>query len=1105
MPVVTSPPVEIRSRRRRLTTPLVAASLVTLLSLTGWAPAAIAAEEQEPGVTLRSFQMPPALGDFCTLKSGTTPNVDKLTPTINYVTEGDFGLSDDFLSIVTANLTIATAGDHVFRLTSDDGSKLTIDDALVVDHGGLHGNTSKEGTVSLTAGVHALRVDYFEAGNGQELKLEWRKPGAATFEIVPSSVLSTDANVVRVTAPGTKYCEGASDTAGDGLRLDSVNPNYTLTDLRPAGFEPKVTGLDFNDADELIVITAGSVSSGGWVPNAAPGEVFRLDNVLGETSPEEVVATKIATDLLNPMGVDVIGDEIFVSERDRLTKLTDPDGDGFFDVHTTVAEWPDGGNFHEFAFGLVHDDENFYVNLSVAINNGGASTNPQPAQNRGTSISINRATGAVSFIAGGLRTPNGVALNEAGELFATDNQGGYLPSSKLVQIKQGRFFNHYTNPAGLYDQNPVTAPVLWIPQNEIGNSPSAPVFLTDGPFAGQALIGDVTYGGLQRAFLEKVGGEYQGAIFRHTAGLEAGVNRTIVGPDGSIYVGGIGEGGNWGENNKLRFGLQKLTPVGNTAFDMTSVKITETGFDIEYTEPISDETVETIASAYRVKQWRYVATPDYGGPKIDEEVLVVSGAAVSADHKTVSVAIDGLKPGRVVHIRSPRPFAAESGAELWNTEAWYTANVIPGYVAPADLGWYEGEEAAFVGGAKVDSEHSGYSGSGFAGGLWNTGSAITFTVNADSTGTQPVNLRFSNGPNPFDGTKTVSVYVNGQEVAPWSFPKTGNWKTWATATRDFALTEGSNTIALKYETGDTGNINVDALSIGASVDVCSPVAAEDGYTGLFDGTLASFDKWKMAGAGSFGRVTEDCTLRGAGGMGLLWYTAEEFESYSLKFDWKLVADHNGGVFVGFPNPGTDPFVAVNQGYEIQIDATDAADRTTGAIYTFQGANPDAVAASLLPVGSWNSYEIVVKGQTIKVVLNGTVVNEFTSTDPARDISQGFVGIQNHGAGETVSYRDIRVKELPKTLAVSATVEVRCVAGKALVAVRATNNDTVNADVTITSAYGAKTFAAVKPGGAAFHTFTTRLASLPAGTAAVAATGDGRTAAVDVPWVAKSCG
>ena len=59
----------------------------------------------------------------------------------------------------------------------------------------------------------------------------------------------------------------------------------------------------------------------------------------------------------------------------------------------------------------------------------------------------------------------------------------------------------------------------------------------------------------------------------------------------------------------------------------------------------------------------------------------------------------------------------------------------------------------------------------------------------------------------------------------------------------------------------------------------------------------------MAGPGSFGRQ-EDCSMRGVGGSGLNWFTAQEFGSYSLKLDWKLVKDDNSGIFVGFPNPAT---------------------------------------------------------------------------------------------------------------------------------------------------------------------------------------------------------
>ena len=996
---------------------LVALTGIALLGGTLTAvPAAFAAPvdpaqlpPQEPGVTMRTYQLGSGIPQLCELRDGQTPNVDRLVPTIDLTSDEDFGAQDNFVTHALANLTVPTTGDYTFRLTSDDGSRLSIGGDLVVDNDGLHGEEAVEGTVTLEAGVHELKAEMFEATNGQRLLLEWRAPGATAFTVVPSSALSTEAGVVRVTAPGFKYCETGRDTAGDGLRLDAVNPGYDLVDLRPEGFEPMVSAMTFL-GDDLVVVTSGAVSPAGPPEDPTPGEVFLLEGVTDADGPEDVTATKIATGLLNPMGVDVVDGNLWVSERDGLTELTpDADGDGMLE-NRRHADWPYGGTFHEFAFGLLHDEENFYVSLSVAIDNGGATTNPQPADGRGTTYAVDRETGEISAVAGGLRTPNGMGWGPDDELFVMDNQGAWLPASKMVQVEQDRFFNHYTNPAGAFEDQPVTPPVLWLPQNEIANSPSNPVLLEEGPFADQMLFGDVTYGGLQRAYLDEVEGQKQGVAFRHTAGLEAGVNRTLVGPDGSLYVGGIGEAGNWSESGKLRYGLQKLVPNGESVFDMTSVEITEAGFDVTYTEPLSDATVAGIADAYELQQWRYVPTQQYGGPKVDETTLPVTAATVSEDRRTVSLAVDGREPGHVVHLRSPRSFTAEDGEELWSTEAWYTANVVPGYVAPPDLGWYEAEEAVLRGGAAVDSEHNGYSGTGFAGGFWNVGASVTFTATVDEAGVQPVHLRYANGPNPAPGTKEVSVLVNGTEVDPWALPSTGPWNRWAFATRDLDLRAGANEITVRYDADDDGNVNLDLLSVGEQ-DVCAPVA-EEGWTGLFDGTLASFSEWNMAGPGSFGRQA-DCSIRGSGGLGLLWHP-EQQENYALHLDWKLTKDDNGGVFVGFPDPGNDPWVGVNQGYEIQIDATDADDRTTGAIYTFQGADLAAVAEALEPVGQWNSYEIQVSGDTIKVFLNDVLVNDFTSTDPARDIERGFLGVQNHGAGEFVYYRDIRVKQLEET-------------------------------------------------------------------------------------------
>jgi uncharacterized protein YegP (UPF0339 family) len=797
-------------------------------------PAQAAVPPQEPGVTLRVFDVQVELDRLCTLKSGQTPNIDKLMPNIDWTGDA-FGIQDFFVSEATGNVNITTAGSYTFRLTSDDGSRMSLDNTVLINNDGLHGATAVEGTVSLTTGYHGFKIEHFDRAGGQQVTLEWRPPGASAFAVVPNSVLSTDSGVVRVTAPGRKECIGGNDSPGDGLQLNAVHPDLTLTNLRPNGFQPQVTGMDWLPDGRLAITTWGG-------SNNTAGEVYLLSNVTGTTNSSRVTTQRIASGLKEPMGIKYVDGKLYVSQKTGLTELNDTNGDWVTDNYRTVATWPFGGNFHEFAFGLLYQDGSFYINLSVAIDEGGNTTNPQPSANRGSTIKVNKATGAVSYIAGGLRTPHGIGWGPAGDLFVTDNQGGWLPASKLVQIKQNRFFNHYMNPPGPFESQPITQPVLWLPQNEIANSPSNPILLSQGPFAGQLVFGDVTYGGIQRGFLEKVNGEYQGAVFRMTQGLESGVSRMTLGPDGALYTGGIGAGGNWGQAGKLTYGLQKVAFNGTNAFDILAMRAVAGGFELEYTQPLSDATVSGLVSKYQAQQWRYVPTVAYGGPKVDEETLPVTSATVSSDRKKVTIKLSGLKAGRVVHVRSPRPFASQSGEQLWSTEAWYTLNAVVGPYVDTD---YEAEAAALTGGAVVNTDHAGYSGTGFVAGYWNQNASTAFTVSVPSAGTYQARLRFANGQT---GAKTVSLYVNGTKVRQISLASTGNWDTWATATESVSLAAGTNAISYRYDSGDGGNVNVDRLTVGAN-SLVADADLEAESAGLAGGAVVNTDHAGYSGSG----------------------------------------------------------------------------------------------------------------------------------------------------------------------------------------------------------------------------------------------------------------
>src|SRR5215208_3494748 len=171
----------------------------------------------------------------------------------------------------------------------------------------------------------------------------------------------------------------------------------------------------------------------------------------------------------------------------------------------------------------------------------------------------------------------------------------------------------------------------------------------------------------------------------------------------------------------------------------------------------------------------------------------------------------------------------------------------------------------------------------------------------------------------------------------------------------------------------------------------------------------SIDGWCVVGPGKFVLIEYDKSLRSEGGMGLLWYTKNKYKDFVLKVDWKASSiNDSSGVFVRFSNPDDDPLIAVNTGYEIQIDDLAMPDgnplHKTGAIYNF-GATSNAAASK--PVGQWNTFEIEVTGQKYSVILNGEkVIPEFTGNRN----TEGYIGIQNHDADSHVSFKNIRIKE-----------------------------------------------------------------------------------------------
>ncbi len=617
-----------------------------------------------PGLIIQVQQYDKDIVKLADLNLKKKPIYAGVSPQVTFL-DADFkGLEKNFALIGDGYLMIPEDDIYTFRLISDDGSQLIINGKQIVDNDGLHGADLVDGSVGLKKGAHKLHLEFFQGYGGKSVILQWKSATQDGFMNMDISSMMHDKTMQNKFKDYKLPLVDGLRIPGDGFSLTDVHPSYDLSQARPDDFLPKVGGMDFLPNGNLLVST--------W---DADGAVYSIEGAQGG-DPSKMKATKIADGFAEPLGLKVVDGDIYVLQKQELTRLKDLDGDGIMDEYQTVSnDWLVSANFHEFAFGLVYKDGYFYATLATGIMPGGASKDPQVAD-RGKVVKISKDNGTVEFLAHGLRTPNGIGEGTDGEIFVADNQGDWLPSSKIVHVQKGSWYGSrsvdFEGTADLKENKPV----VWLPQDEIGNSPSTPLALNDGIYKGQMIHGEVTHGGVKRVFVEKVNGEYQGCVFRFIQGLEGGVNRMVWGPDGALYVGCIGNPGNWAQTNKLWYGVQRLKYNNTSTFEMLAVRAKSNGVEIEFTEPLSvgdgwDE------NDYQIDQWMYLPTKDYGGPKLNEEGLKIVSVNVSDDRRKVFLELDGMKEDRVVHVQLKNHFISEKNNELWTTEGWYTMNAIP--------------------------------------------------------------------------------------------------------------------------------------------------------------------------------------------------------------------------------------------------------------------------------------------------------------------------------------------------------------------------------------------------------------------------------------------
>ncbi len=293
-----------------------------------------------------------------------------------------------------------------------------------------------------------------------------------------------------------------------------------------------------------------------------------------------------------------------------------------------------------------------------------------------------------------------------------------------------------------------------------------------------------------------------------------------------------------------------------------------------------------------------------------------------------------------------------------------------------------------------------------SGGLWNN--------SAGAPGKDPLVL----ADKPFGEWNKLRIVMVGSRVSVWLNEK---------MTVDHAIMENyydrktpiprAGPIELQTHGGEIRWRNIFLREIGA--DEANKILASKGGEGFkpvwngkdFEGWGGPVDQYEI----------KDGAVVCQKGKGGTIYAKEELSDFVARVEFKLPPGGNNGLAIRYPGEGDTAYAGM---CELQVLDDDAAQyakldprQFCGSVYGMSAAQRGYVR----PAGEWNFYEITVKGPTIRVELNGSIINQADVSKiapetfmanhphPGKDRTSGFFGFAGHN--DPVAFRNVLIKKL----------------------------------------------------------------------------------------------
>ena len=436
----------------------------------------------------------------------------------------------------------------------------------------------------------------------------------------------------------------------------------TLPDANPWKSWLRTTAVDFfSDGRAAVCTWSGDV----WICSG-------IDATLGQLSWK-----RFATGLYEPLGLRIVDDKVYALGRDQITRLHDLNGDGEADFYESFSNLGvTMASYHAFHYDLQTDREgNFYYIV------GGNHVDPDVALHN-CLLKVSKDGSTMESIATGFRAANGMAIGPNDEITCADNEGNWMPTSRLNWVKKGGFYGFVSDPTHTSPAHPAPKrgeaepPLCWIPKPQDSSS-GGQVWVTSdkwGPLQGHLLHTSYGTSSLFHVLPQKVGDTMQGGVVQFPLKFASGIMRGRFSPaDGQLYVTGLRA---W-QSTGVRDGvLHRVRYTGKPLRTVLEMKATKGAVALTFSDALDSETAGD-PDSYAVQQWNYLYSEKYGSPdfsvadpkKKGRDAVDVKSAKLSADGKTVTLEIPGLRPVMQLGIRM-RVRSAEGAAvplELYAT------------------------------------------------------------------------------------------------------------------------------------------------------------------------------------------------------------------------------------------------------------------------------------------------------------------------------------------------------------------------------------------------------------------------------------------------------